>query len=1072
MTPSINPNLILGLDLGANSLGWVLLDAPDGKPESVRDAGVRVFEAGVNLLEKGEKASRSLDRRQARGRRRLLDRGARRRRKLLHALQRAGLLPAGELHGHLRPNDPANPVSLVFLDTAADPYHLRAQALQRKLELFELGRALYHLARRRGFLSNRKVPRKEEEKEGVVDKETRALEAEMKAAGFRTIGALLASLDPHEARRRGRYTLRKWFEDEFEAIWAAQQPHHPETLTQALKKSFFKIIFHQRPLKSQTRLIGVCELEKRPVSVVKKLKNGQDRRMTVYAGPKRAPMAALPAQRARMLQTLNDLRVVEYGAERPLKPEERSRILDALDRADELKLTTLRSKTLLNLPRFAKFNFEAGERETIPGNDTAAQLRKAFGEKWDAMTPDQRNLIVSDLLSIQKDETFVKRAAIYSGKYSLTDEQRKALDKFTPEDGYHRLSLRALKKILPHLESGLSYSEARQHAYPGCAAPDALDSLPAAAPLRNPIVQRALAELRRVVNAIIRKYGKPGTIRIELARELKKTQKQRDEIGKQNAKNRKARDKAREAVVRETGQPNPTSYPIEKYLLWEECGGICPYTGKSIPLSGEQGLFGGHPAFDIEHIIPLTRSLDNSFFNKTLCCVNFNRNIKRNRTPWEAVGEAAQAGDPAMKQQWANMIDSVKRFKSDKDMRDAKLERFKFKTVPGEESFLEEFSTRQLNDTRYASRQAREYLGLLYGAEAVKRVQPLTGQVTAYLRSAWKLNGILSGDGGKSREDHRHHAVDALCAALTTRAVVHQLHTAAGRGVNVFRPGTFPAMEEPWSGFIEHARRAVTDIMVSHRVSRKVSGPIHQETLYGEITRPDTAATQKPERAAVLRTPLIKLDEKDLDDIVDETVRKTVKDHLAKLAADHGIDITKAVKLLENEDNLPFLTAKDGRRIPIRKVRVFVRAKPFSIAGGDHQRLVISGNNHHLAVYEGRNKKGETIWQEEVVSLKTAMERARKHEPVVAPKDKDGNKLLFSLVIGDAVEMEIEGEKSIWIVRSISERDFRFKPPHDARLAKDLNKEKSWRICSIGSLQSGKCRKIHLSPLGEVSSAK
>ncbi len=213
---------------------------------------------------------------------------------MFRLLQEAGLLPAGPSQTPQQRHD-----LLCGLDrelaakhvqqgdrVAAHlvPYRLRAKALDAKLEPHELGRAFYQLAQRRGFLSNRKA-RKDEEEEGVVKKGISELQDAMIEAGARTLGEYLAGLDPEEQRIRARWTARQMFVDEFEAIWSAQVACHAQ-LDGELKSKLRRAMFYQRPLKSQKGLIGRCELE---------------------PGHRRAAMASLEAQRFRYWQKIVDL---------------------------------------------------------------------------------------------------------------------------------------------------------------------------------------------------------------------------------------------------------------------------------------------------------------------------------------------------------------------------------------------------------------------------------------------------------------------------------------------------------------------------------------------------------------------------------------------------------------------------------------------------------------------------------------------------------------------------------------------------------------------------------------------
>jgi len=255
---------ILGLDVGANSIGWALIGWDDGNPQSIIDAGARTFDAGVEgQLESGRDQSRSVDRREARAVRRRLDRRARRLNHLFHVLQKAGLLPTDEtdwrnagraaksacrdrvikgLDTRLRAEWKSRlqaegaPLEQRRLLPHRIPYVLRARALDDQLTPHELGRAIYHLAQRRGFLSNRKA-RKEDKEEGVVKEGISRLRAEIADAEARTLGEYFSTIDPELLRIRGRYTHRQMYEDEFELIWTSQVEHHPDLLTEDLTSS-------------------------------------------------------------------------------------------------------------------------------------------------------------------------------------------------------------------------------------------------------------------------------------------------------------------------------------------------------------------------------------------------------------------------------------------------------------------------------------------------------------------------------------------------------------------------------------------------------------------------------------------------------------------------------------------------------------------------------------------------------------------------------------------------------------------------------------------------------------------
>ncbi len=1034
---------ILGLDLGANSLGWALVSYQDGQPVGLVATGVRVFEAGVEgQIESGKDEARSAKRREARQRRRQTDRQARRMRKLAGLLQRSGLLPPGDVKGgaerHALLAKLDNELYKAFeAETAADaplrpaltqlPYFLRARGLDERLELHAFGRALYHLAQRRGYLSNRKTPLDDDEK-GKVGPAISELAGLIQKAGARTLGEYLAKVDPIlERRLRKRLTARRMYEEEFDALWQAQQAYHPELLTEKLHRQVRRAIFYQRPLKSAKHLIGKCELEK---------------------GRKRAALALPEAQRFRLLQKVNDLRVhPPEGQPRPLTPEERAKLLDKLEQQEDATFGSIR--TLLKL-KGCEFNLERGGEKKLPGNRTAARLRKIFGARWDSLCDAERESIIDDVRSIQKESVLARRGREV---WALDPEAAAAFGKVQLEKGYSALSRRALRKLLPIMEEGTAFATAKAEIYPREWQKLAVDELPsvddAGLTLRNPAVHRALTELRKVVNAVIRKYGKPDAIRLELARDLKNPREQRKRIWENSRKRESKRKDAARLILDETGNKEPSRADIEKVLLAIESNMKCPYTGKPISIAG---LVGAHPQFDVEHIIPFSRCLDDSFLNKTLCYHEENQSRKGNKTPFEAYG-----GDS---DRWEEIVDRVKQFRG--DAAKAKLERFQLRNLDP----FDDFASSKLNDTRYAGREAMKYLAWLYGEAARSRVQVSPGKVTAYLRGAWNLNKILGDGGGKSRADHRHHAIDAVVIALTDRRTVAAMSKASERQLHEKgrSRGWWKLLETPWDGFLRDVQGCIDHIVVSHRVSRKIRGSLHEETFYGEAPAEDGWA--------YVRKPLKDLSAGDVAAIVDDHIREKVREKIEELGD---------VKKLEFPENHPHIEARNGRRIPIHKARLRYKRKTTAIGHGHSTRHVWTRGNSHVEVVAVLDAQGEAKqWQGAVVTRLEAHQRLRSEEPIVHRTSEPRRHFLFSLTQGDTIEVDVKTEdgevaRELYVVRGVSqEQAGRLECVHmlDARKKADIPRSGNARNRqyrpSIASLRSVNCRKVSVTPLGEV----
>jgi len=1065
MHAPVSPSFpILGLDIGPNSIGWALLSAaPDEEgrlvPQGILGLGVRIFEAGTEGdIEKGRDVSRAQARREARLQRRQAWRRARRLHSVFTLLQRADLLPQPAA---LNPDEPqARHQILAALDrellarwgarTATlgnvgpvphlVPYLLRARALDEPLEPYELGRALYHLAQRRGFQSNRKAARNDKE-EGKVLQGIGDLEKAIQAAGSRTLGEYFATLDPREQRIRGRWTSRRMYEEEFEQIWAAQRPYYPDLLTDDLKRKLRRALFHQRPLKLQSHRIGGCELEPRR---------------------RRAPWALLGAQRLRLLQRVNDLRLkLRDGTERALTPQERDDLIAALETHNELTFAAIRKR--LHLDEGVAFNLERGGETKLPGNRTNAALAKIFGKRWLQLTDGERNQVVEDVLTIQKDEILKRRAV---REWGLSEEAASQLAELKLEPGYCRFSRKALARLLPHLEQGLPLQTAIQREYRvGRQISAAVASLPPVRKiipqLNNPAVMRSLTELRRVVNALLRVYGKPAEIRIELARDLKHPRHERVRIWKHNRTLQRTREQARSRILgEELGISEPNRRDIEKLLLWEECGGICPYTGRAISLAA---LLGPEAQFDVEHIIPRHRSLDDSFLNKTLCEIRENREYKRDRTPFEAYGNTGV--------KWEQILQRVASFRG--DARTEKLRRFQ---LAGEEleKWLSDFTSRQLNYTRYATRLAIRYLACLYGGtddgvdpNGKRRVVASRGQITAYLRDALGLNQILGGGATKPREDHRHHAIDALAIALTDARTIKALQDAAA-GSPYRHRSVFPKLEPPWQAFLTDATQAVASIVVSHRVDRKIRGRLHEETIYSPPRDEKTGHRSSNGTVVHVRKPLRDLSKDDGERIVDPVVRRLVKEKL------NG---GEPKEVFQDEANLPHLVARDGRRIPIRKARIRRSASVVALGTGARERHVLPGANHHLEIFEVCDRAGRPRWKGKVVSRLEAYQRARTGQPIVQRDHGPGTRFLFSLVSnpgGDTIELdEPDGSRRLYLVESISRTadgaiQIEFVPLNDARRAAERRELKERHRASLERLRKRNCRKVVVDPIGRV----
>ena len=1055
--------LTLGLDLGTNSIGWALVRKGDPIQDPIQinpleGLGVRIFEPSVK--DGWEHTPKNKGRRDARGARRTIQRAANRRKQLRKQLVGAGLLP--DLTDARQPEK--------ALDEIGDPYALRRRALDERLEPHQIGRVLLHLCVRRGFLSNRKERwgslldcdedevkslireiERDEAKEGrgrkanqaeaqesgkAGEDERKVLEgiqtlcSDMKTARARTLGEYLAGL-PEGERKRARYTGRQMYEDEFEKVWEAQAKHHPALLTDELEERVRHAIFRQRP-PNLKRGRGQCSLEPQLP---------------------RAAMARLESQRFRLLQDVNNLEVAGvFRDEYPIGPEQRRKLADALERSSFERWAAVRRTLFGGRSTKVKMNMEvAGSKgEGLTGNRTASALHGVIPNQWDAYDEEKRKRLVNDLITItDKRELFtcLRRKWRFEPKTALL------LAGAGLESGYANLSLKAINALLPYMERGRRYDEARQdvarasssdsvkgrYGYEASAAGDAEFLGRPPDYLRNPAVEKALHELRKVVNAVIRTHGKPDVIRVELTRDLKRSKEDRKRIEDQQGKNRRSNDRARKAFEEvNPGKPIPGAALI-KHRLWIEQGQECAYTvGKCISLSE---LFSEE--VEIDHIIPYSLHPDDSWMNKVVCMRGKNRE-KGNKTPWQAFGNT---------QEWEAIEQRVRMLEHKGGLPAAKAQRLLSKESPSLDGFL----NRQLPDTGYISREAKKYLEQLSGVE----VDVTKGGATSRLRSLWELNDALGGPPGeKNRSDHRHHALDAAVIAVTDRSVYQGLTEMARLnvkdGCHSFTRGG--KLDMPWPGFGQAVKDGLANVVVSHAPLRKLSGALHEGYAYGSRYVPSEG-----EKRFVYRKALDSQFTKDMArKVVDTTLREAIQQRMA------------SVQNPKDAFRTPFFHPRSGARM--RHVRIFENFKQGTLyesgkqttRGGypyKHYRL---RNNHHVEIF--RNPQTGKV-EPRFVTMMEAAARARRLKTPIVDREWEDREFLMSLAINDMVELDDGGLENLYRVQMLDAANNRLVFRQHRASTLD-NKDEGIQASINVFVEKRRGRKVNVSPIGELREAR
>lgn len=445
--------IILGIDAGARSIGWTLVYQDDSaRKGKVIDMGVRIFQPGLENYNTKDEASRTAKRRLKRGARRVHARRKWRRRQTLFWLDEMGFI---QLKARVALEDLRKHLPDEFFES--DPYRLRFEALGRKLEPLEFARVIFHLAQRRGFLSNRKANGKDDEGKSLkVEFDAISESWDSVKDRFPTWGAFCHAVNtgaaafPEEIvkeahRIREKHTKRAWFIEEFDRIWEVQRQHYSELLTDAQRDRIRdEILFFQRPLQAGEELVGYCTFE-------------------FESREKRMPHGHPLAQRFRMLSDINSIRIAPKNAAAdmlcPLIDNEREALLAALgSQLTSLKVDKVRTILKKCQPEKQAIRTNFDDEHSVKFFKplaTLVRLRKILGSG------------LSEAKAIQVFETWnlAETDEVIAAKFrevlpDASEEQIEALLEFSPEPGYGRLGKTATTKILPHLEAGMIYSKA------------------------------------------------------------------------------------------------------------------------------------------------------------------------------------------------------------------------------------------------------------------------------------------------------------------------------------------------------------------------------------------------------------------------------------------------------------------------------------------------------------------------------------------------------------------------------------------------------------------------------------
>lgn len=858
----------LGLDIGIASVGWAVLENNiDGEPIKIERLGVRIFDkaeqpkTGASLAE---------PRREARGQRRTIRRRRHRKDRIKQLIQQNDIMTRVEM---------AEMFEHSQFETSV--YELRVQALERALTKQEFVRVLIHLAQRRGYKSNSKSEEAKDKENGKVKSAISENKQCMEEKGYRTIGEMLLKDDrfwkhnpdgtkifvPHNHPDDYRTTVeRSMVEDEIRLIFSRQHTLGVPYATSEFEEAYLEIWGSQRNFDEGPggkspyggnmieKMLGHCTFEK---------------------DEPRAAKGSYSAEYFRLLQDVNHLRLVKNNGESSaLTAEQKQIYIDLVMKSAAASYAQLRKKLELsndisfNMLRYGSDEIGKVERKKLGHMKFYHEMRKALNTvQKDAISTvswEQRDEIARILLCYKSDD---KRKAQLE-KLDIPREFIPALLTLSTSKTAH-LSVKALRKLIPHLEKGMTYAEACKEVYgeqkSSITKKNKL-SLFDIEPINNPVVRRAVSQTIRVINAVVREYGAPEVVRVELAREMGKPYDVRTQMTKKQEANAKRNEELRQQIKKIKGA-EPTGQDIVKFKLFQDQNGVCLYSGQNLDITRlfEAGYV------DVDHIIPYSISFDDSYTNKVLVRSPENRQ-KGNRIPADYF-----KSDPARWQRFETLVNTqVHNWKKKRNLLTQALS----------EEQKNGFKQRNLVDTQYIARVMYNLINdHLQFAETGKydkkrRTQAVNGAITAHVR---KRLGIQ-----KIREDgDLHHAVDAAVVACVSPGMIQKVtqYTKHRECIRKTKEGYLdtetgelmtreaydakysPRFPAPWERFRQELEARLSDnpaeeiarlhlatydseeetkqVFVSRKQTHKISGAAHEATIRS-AKKPGGSISKKP----------------------------------------------------------------------------------------------------------------------------------------------------------------------------------------------------------------------------------
>ena len=826
---------VYSFDIGVASIGWAFIEN-----DELKDCGVRIFTKAENPK---TGASLALPRREARGVRKRLAR----RRGRLNTIKQLLCKEFGlQLKDYLS-NDGELPKAFATskVNPLKSPYELRTLALSQKLDSKDLVRVILHIAKHRGY-GNKHAKESKDTESGKVKKAIESNRKTLAEKGYRSVGEYLyreffqqsrisqnnGSTEFINVRNKGgnyeHCVAQDMLKEELESILNAQR-QFGFSLKQDFENKLLTKIFEQRPLKSFADKVGDC---------------------CFIAGEKRAPKDCLSAiEFVALSRIINTLANLSKKSGEAYDKAMVLTILDSVLEKGEMSYYALREAINLDEKiRFADsrldYSKEIKEAEKVKFVEckNLKSFKKVLGDCYKTLERKHIDSIAERIAVIKDVEKLHKELESYctTERLSLTSEQIQALSHLN-FSSHISLSLKALEQILPFMrgdngEQCLGYDESVEKAGLKALSKDTskgqiLPPLNEFEPyLANPVVARALAEYRKVLNALLKQYGSPHKIHIEYAREAKLNTTERQKYEKEQRDNYAA-NQAAHKKCQELGL-EPSSTNLLKLKLWQEQGGLCLYSGAKITISYLQDP----TALQVDHIYPYSRSFDDSYMNKCLVLTKANQE-KGNRTPFEAFGADAA--------KWGAITTLAQKLPPKKRRR---VLNTAFETKEAG------FKLRNLNDTSYIARLVADYTDtFIEFLPLAKNENTLLNQgETNSKKHIIVINGTLTstmryylGFASKDRDNHLHHALDAVIIGFMNDSVINafsKFKKTQETSKAAYYAHTLSKQEyKKQRAFIqlpsgENFRASVLEkvesVFVSKPPRKRVRGALHEATFY------------------------------------------------------------------------------------------------------------------------------------------------------------------------------------------------------------------------------------------------